>query len=346
MLMKVHKRLASQECGLSSRAAENLIVLFLNTLGLCRTPPRAAPRPGTAPSTYGRTTQPRAAHPHLSAPAPRAALRYWALFVPPPPERAAQKGPTPTNDTTPLPSPRPPRTRGEDPVGSRATHALNEDHDHHPPTAPHFFPGKGWGVVCGGGAWPGGRGAWPARLPGAAAGAEVQLLPRPRQVCAWSASGRRRCVRREGGAQTAGPEGGALPAAALSEGVGAAEGSPPWEAPRGRWAAGSGGGEGWRCPAGRAGVLGLPLPSPAVPARCRPLAAGSGRRGAQHGKQRGSEPDGLKARKKGAVWVRDGRQVRSRCRGAVLLGSMQVPGAVLRAAGWSLRSGFPSGLSV
>lgn len=155
-------------------------------------------------------------------------------------------------------------------------------------------------------------------------------------------------VREEGGgAQTAGPEGGALPAAALSEGVGAAEGSPPWEAPRGRWAAGSGGGEGWRCPAGRAGVLGLPLPSPAVPARCRPLAAGSGRRGAQHGKQRGSEPDGLKARKKGAVWVRDGRQVRrSRCRGAVLLGSMQVPGAVLRAAGWSLRSGFPSGLSV
>lgn len=155
-------------------------------------------------------------------------------------------------------------------------------------------------------------------------------------------------VREEGGgAQTAGPEGGALPAAALSEGVGAAEGSPPWEAPRGRWAAGSGGGEGWRCPAGRAGVLGLPLPSPAVPARCRPLAAGSGRRGAQHGKQRGSEPDGLKARKKGAVWVRDGRQVRrSRCRGAVLLGSMQVPGAVLRAAGWSLSSGFPSGLSV
>lgn len=105
-------------------------------------------------------------------------------------------------------------------MGSRATHALNEDHDHHPPTAPHFFPGKGWGVVCGGGAWPGGRGAWPARLPGAAAGAEVQLLPRPRQVCAWSAFGRRRCVRREGVRRPPGRRGAPCPLRPCQRGSG------------------------------------------------------------------------------------------------------------------------------
>lgn len=205
MLMKMHKRPASQECGLSSRAAENLIVLFLNTLGLCRTPPRAAPRPGTAPSTYGRTTQPRAAHPHLSAPAPRAALRYWARFVPPPPKRAAQKGPTPTNDTTPLPPARPPRTRGEDPVGSRATHALNEDH--HPPTAPHFFPGKGWGVAWGGGAWPGAEGRGQVGCPAPPPARRCSCYPvrdrcargaRPAAAGAWGGRGARRPPGRRG----------------------------------------------------------------------------------------------------------------------------------------------------
>lgn len=73
-----------------------------------------------------------------------------------------------------------------------------------------------------------GKGAGPVLLPGATAGAEVQSLPQPRQVCARrtrlpGAAGAWGCG---GGGRTAGPAGGALLPAALSAGLGA-EGALP-----------------------------------------------------------------------------------------------------------------------
>lgn len=131
--------------------------------------------------------------------------------------------------------------------------------------------------------------------------------------------------------RTAEPEGGALPAMALSAGV---------------WGAGAGSKRELGCGVRRRGGAAMPggpfgcsRAALLEPGGARTVPAGGSGVGWSRNSARGAEREReLKVRKKGTVWVRDEEVLRC---GAARL--MQVPGTLLRAVGWSLRSGFPLG---